>query len=794
MLFIFFSLLAIIPFCVGIIILVLFKRNRLSKSIFLFLLFASFWQIDVSVLYSHGILQEETILTMFQLFRFGFIMVTPAIVYIGYIIVQEMLPEKERKKWRFIVNRTTVILSFVLALVAYIIGWSDKGVSGLQLIQSGTNLFYFPIDGELSWVITANLILFIASIVICFFITLDVHDKCERSFILYFNIFTSIGFAIGLFNMFPSSNLVTSSIAILVFAISILIISIQMHISIIHNMNKELVEQKKFLCEIINLNPNYIYAQDEEGRYTLINESYAQLMDTTIQQMLGKTDVEIQLAENNADNQLKAPSRLLEKKVVKEESMTTASGEIVWLQTVKVPIQINEQKTLLTVSTDITERKQHEDEIKYQAYHDALTGLPNRRMFNEDLTSFLEKAKADSTEVAIIFLDLDRFKYINDTLGHDVGDLLLIEVSSRMKSFLDSNHPSAKIYRLGGDEFTIILPNYSTTKSEAFAKELLAQYVDSILVDGMENFISPSIGISIYPNDGEDVRTLIKHADTAMYYVKARGKSNYQLFTVEMQQQFYRKMIIENQLRTALENDEFELNYQPIMDLKTNEVVGMESLIRWNNKMLGQVAPDEFISVAEETDMIVPIGHWVLETAIKQQIKWQNEGYQPLKISVNISVRQIIEPTFIDYVRNALENARVNPKYIVLEITESIAMYEDSMIEKLYALKELGINLSMDDFGTGYSSLSYLNKYPLDSLKIDKSFVIGMNKEKESKAIVKTIVAIAQQLNLKVIAEGIESKEDYHFLAEIGCDFGQGYHIDRPLPVSQVEKWLIAAR
>ena len=251
--------------------------------------------------------------------------------------------------------------------------------------------------------------------------------------------------------------------------------------------------------------------------------------------------------------------------------------------------------------------------------------------------------------------------------------------------------------------------------------------------------------------------------------------------------------MVEKQLRTALDNEEFELYYQPIMDVKTNEIIGMESLIRWNNEILGQVTPDEFIPIAEETGMIIPIGQWVLDKAIEQNVHWQKEACKPLTISINVSVRQLLEPMFLESVKNAIENTSIDATYIVLEITESIAMYAESMIENLYALKELGISLSMDDFGTGYSSLSYLNKYPLDSLKIDKSFVMGMNRDDESKALVKTIIAIAKQLDLKVIAEGVEGDEEYHFLSEIGCDYAQGYFISRPLPVDDFkEKWLVA--
>ncbi|MFJ7665764.1 EAL domain-containing protein [Lysinibacillus sp. NPDC097195] len=794
MFFIFLLLLSCIPVCVGITILVLFKKNKLSKIIFLFLLLASFWHIDVSFLYAVELFNRETIMLFFKLFRFGSIMLTPTIFYVGYTIVHDMLPKEYQKKWGCIVNRTTVVLSYAFALLVYIIGWSPKGIRQLDLIQIDISKFYFPVDGQLAWIFNFNVFLFIVTVIICLLISLDVQNKSERSFLLYFNIFTAIGFAIGYLNMFPSSRLYPSSIAILVFAISILILSSRMHLAIVNNMNKKLYEQKQFLFRVIDLNPNYIYAQDENGRYTLMNKSYAQLMGFSFQDMLGKTDGDL-LAELTDEEECidreKKTFKLPEKHFIKEEAITTASGEVVWVQTVKVPIQLNERSALLAVSTDITERKQYEDDIKFQANHDALTGLPNRRMFNEDLIALLEKAKLESSENGILFFDLDRFKYINDTLGHDVGDLLLIEVSRRIEILLQEKHSEANIYRLGGDEFTILLPNYNAVESEAFAKELLAQFITGFWIAGSEFFITPSIGISTFPNDGYDANTLIKHADTAMYYVKERGKNNYQLFTSEMQQHFYRKMMIEKQLRTALDNEEFELYYQPIMDVKTNNIIGMESLIRWNNEVLGHVTPDEFISIMEETGLIIPIGKWILNTAIAQTASWHKESNTQLKVSINVSVKQLLEPTFVEQVRNAIVNASLDASYIVLEITESIAMYAESMIEKLFELKQLGISLSMDDFGTGYSSLSYLNKYPLDNLKIDKSFVIGMNQDDENKALVKTIVAIAKQLDLKVIAEGVEGAEEYQFLAEIGCDYAQGYLFSKPLPVTAFKmQWL----
>lgn len=552
-------------------------------------------------------------------------------------------------------------------------------------------------------------------------------------------------------------------------------------------LNK-LLSQKSFLFKVIDLNPNYIYAKDQYGRYSLINQSYAQLVGRNIQDIIGKTDEELKaeiVANGKTIHEGVLLKTLPETVFIKEELLTDFVGEKMWVQTVKVPIQVKHHNKVLAVSTNITERKQFEDEIKHQANHDALTGLPNRRMFNTDLANDLETAKIEAGTLAVLLFDIDRFKYINDMLGHDAGDELLVQVSQRLTDLMKHCHPHAKIYRLGGDEFTVLLPNYNGAQSEAFAKDLLELFEESFLIADSENVISPSIGISLYPDDGQDANYLMKHADTAMYYIKANGKRNYQIFTPIMQQHFYRKLMIEKQLRTALTEGEFELYYQPIVDLASNEFFGMESLIRWNNQVLGHVPPDEFIPIAEETGMIVAIGQWILETALGQHVLWQQQFNKKLKINVNVSVRQLLETTFFDMVKMTIERSGVEPTYIALEITESIAMYEESMIEKLYAVKQLGVQLSMDDFGTGYSSLSYLNKYPLDALKIDKSFVKGVIENEENKAIIKTIIAIAKQLELTVVAEGVEEQAVYKFLANIGCDYAQGYYISRPLPATE---------
>lgn len=777
MIYIIFSLLAFLPLIIGISIFILLNKSRLAAAICLFLVFATCWQLGVSTLYAERFFSEQTILLLFQWLRFGMIFLSPTIFYISYIIVNEMMDVQSKQYWQRFVNKKTALCQFLFALLSYIIGLTSKGVTHVEMIDGYFSQFYFPVSGELSWIIQMNILLFFINSIICFFTTMKIENAHQRHFVFYFNIFTLIGFAIGVFNFFPQAHLLPSVITIIVFAISVLILSVQMHIAMMNSMNKELMEQQKYVTEIINLNPNYIYAKNEQGQYTLVNEAFAALQGIPLQQIIGKTDE--QLAEYVQLNVV-YEAHVFNENMTQEEMFITRDGKERWLQTAKIPLRINETLTELAVSTDITKRKQYEQEIMKQAYHDALTCLPNRRMFNKQLNDLLVDCKDRNKEFAVIFLDLDRFKYINDSLGHDVGDLLLIAVAERVKRFLAQYDEQAKVYRLGGDEFTIVLPHYTKQQSEHFAQQLVELFHEKFVIGSHENFMTPSIGISMYPQDGDDVGTLIKHADTAMYHVKANGKGNYQSFDETMQQQFYRKMMIEHQMRLALERQEFELFYQPIVDVHTDKVIGMEALIRWQNNELGFLGPDEFIPIAEETNLIVPMGKWIMDTALKQQKKWAQQGYE-LKMSINISVKQLLSTNFIEDVQQLLRQNDVNVAFVNMEITESIAMYEHTVIERLEALKKLGVSLSMDDFGTGYSSLSYLNKYPLDSLKIDKSFVLQMEHDDESKAIVQAVVAIAKQLQLNIIAEGIETKHHYDYLAQIGCHYGQGYYIERPL-------------
>lgn len=436
------------------------------------------------------------------------------------------------------------------------------------------------------------------------------------------------------------------------------------------------------------------------------------------------------------------------------------------------------------VGRDLTQRKKAERTIKYMAYYDVLTGLPNRNMVRKHLKDSLSKG---NERLAILFLDLDRFKIINDTKGHRFGDLLLKVVASRLKNAVKEQ---GLVSRQGGDEFIIVLKGLGKDQVSEIADRILEEFGTGITIEGQEFFVTPSIGISMAPEDGQDEETLIKHADTAMYLAKDRGKNNYQFYTNQLDGLSSRKMELENGLRKALEQNQLTLHYQPQINLETGEIIGVEALVRWIHPENGLISPAEFIPLAEETGLIVPLGKWVLEKAAAQNKAWQEQGYRPIPMSVNISVRQLQEDHFIDSVKQVLADTQLAPKFLDFEITESVMQNSEKTALILDQLKELGVTLAIDDFGTGYSSLSLLKHFPIDKIKIDKSFVDDIIHHSNHGAMVKTIIDMGHNLQFEVIAEGVEEKEQVAFLLKNGCMVGQGYHFSKPLPVEQMEELL----
>jgi diguanylate cyclase (GGDEF)-like protein len=429
---------------------------------------------------------------------------------------------------------------------------------------------------------------------------------------------------------------------------------------------------------------------------------------------------------------------------------------------------------------DITERKRAEEQVRTLAYHDGLTGLPNRLVFQDRLALAVAQAHRRGKGLAVLFLDLDRFKVINDSLGHSVGDLLIREVAVRLRSCLRVGDTVA---RLGGDEFTLLLPDVEdamdTVRVANKALEIIRMPFD---IDGRELFVTASMGISLYPGDGHDPETLVKNADAAMYRAKEQGRDTYQLYTPALNATALERLALESSLRKALAQDELLLHYQPILDVATRRVHGLEALLRWRHPELGLVSPGEFIPLAELTGLILPMGPWVLRTACAQTRAWQ-ERQPGLRIAVNLSARQFQEPGLVSHVTAALEETGLEPRYLQLEITETNAMHHaQTAIQTLRELKALGVGLSIDDFGTGYSSLSYLKRFPIDTLKIDQSFIRDIGTDPDDAAIASAIIALAHTLKLSVVAEGVETPEQLSFLSRYGCDRTQGYLFSPPLP------------
>ncbi|MFJ8267490.1 putative bifunctional diguanylate cyclase/phosphodiesterase [Peribacillus asahii] len=437
---------------------------------------------------------------------------------------------------------------------------------------------------------------------------------------------------------------------------------------------------------------------------------------------------------------------------------------------------------LLTIPSS-AELEEANKEILHLAHHDTLTGLVNRNYFNIIIENAITEAKKNQYRLAVVFMDLDRFKVINDTYGHGIGDLLLQQVSKRIVS---SVRECDIVSRQGGDEFILLLQDISYVEMEKIMKQIIQSLSSSFILEGNEIHCTPSVGISRFPSDGTDAETLIKYADLAMYKAKEKGKNNYQFFTREMNEEILKKLVLENQLRKAIEEKQLQIYYQPLLDLRTNRIVSTEALIRWEHPEKGFISPADFIPLAEETGLILPIGEWVLNEACKQTSMWRDQGFD-LSISVNLSNRQLMNENIVETIKKALLHHQLDPKHLTLEITESMAIINlADTLHKLKQLQDFGVHIALDDFGTGYSSLSYLSMLPITSVKIDKSFIDDIN-NRMKKEIVKSITNIAHSIGLKVVAEGVEDEQQFTTIRSLGLERIQGYYLSPPIPADEVE-------
>ena len=575
----------------------------------------------------------------------------------------------------------------------------------------------------------------------------------------------------------------------------------------------------ELLTLLTNHLPDMLWVKDLEGRYLYANKAICDelLMARDTLEPIGKGDVffahrERELHKNkpewhtfgelcfNSDIDVIEQNR-----AIKFEEYGNVKGKLMYLEVYKAPFYDNDGKIIGTVGAgrDITELKkiqtdlekslktldEQREQLEYQANHDPLTDLPNRILFIDRLQQSIIHAEKNSKQVALLFIDLDHFKEINDSLGHHVGDKILIEFTNRIEKKV---RQLDTVSRFGGDEFCVVLNDIESLDFvTAFIIECMKIVEKPFVIAGRKLYIKMSVGISLYPNDGASANELLKNADAAMYKAKENGRNGYYFYNEEMTQKALERVFLETALRKALEEDELVVYFQPQIDAKTDKLVGMEALVRWEHPTMGLIFPDKFIPFAELTGLIVDLDRVVMHKALLQFKKWYKEGYNPGKLAINLAIKQLEADDFICFLSNLVSREKYDYKFIEFEVTESQIMKNpDKSIKVLEQLKNLGASIAIDDFGTGYSSLTYLKRLPISKLKIDKSFVDNLPNDTEDAAITKMIINLCESLNLNVIAEGVENEEQKEFLLKSGCDLIQGYLYSRPLSVENMTLFL----
>lgn len=531
-----------------------------------------------------------------------------------------------------------------------------------------------------------------------------------------------------------------------------------------------------------NIDP--VITFDLKGRFLVVNEATEKILGVAAEELIGKPFlpfIDKHKQKETIANFQKVHSGHPHQY---ETSLHNQKGEQVLLHITVIPIFTERKLSAVhCIGKDITNIRRNEEKANFMAYHDMLTGLGNQRLFREDLRRIIETQASNKPNSAVLLVDLDRFKFINDYLGHEMGDALLRQVSERLGKVMGLD---GTVYRYAGDEFTIIMQGINEHKVLLKAQALISKIGEAFDLDGFEAILTASIGISLFPKHSTDIKGLMRASDHAMYYAKRQGRNNYQIYNAQIEGLSKTDLHMETLLHKALDKQEFVLYYQPQYDAITHKISGIEALLRWNSKDLGMVAPVDFIPLAEETGMIVPIGEWVMREACSQNKEWQRRGLPPVPVSVNLSLRQFYQTDLVEKVELILTETKLDPKYLELEITETIAMQPDIAIRVLNELKSIGVLIAMDDFGTGYSSLNYLRRFPIDHLKIDKAFVQDIQRDEEDRSIIATIIALGHNLNMPVIAEGVETEEQANLLKNYKCDMFQGYLFSRPLPAEMI--------
>ncbi|WP_081976283.1 sensor domain-containing protein [Ureibacillus manganicus] len=570
-----------------------------------------------------------------------------------------------------------------------------------------------------------------------------------------------------------------------------------------YSISTEITEEKEFAEDAKRTNENYrLIAENTSSLVTLIDkDGLFQYVSPTFNSVLNYDTNKI-MTENFftlihpddfdiVEQDVQTYCKKRKESLLMDFRIRDESGEYI---DVEATIRIINNSTYssndlyLIVMKDIRNRKAVEKTIYHLAYHDSLTNFPNRRSFMSKLSDEMMSRTKSKDKLAVLFIDLDNFKNVNDQWGHDVGDLVLKQTASIIQS---SIHPKDVAARLGGDEFIVLVKNVQSEEDViTLVKKLLGKFRSPIVVNGIEHSITCSIGIAIYPDHGTTTDELIKNADDALYMVKGKGKNNFTIFDETIEHQSFERRLLENALRQAIIDNQFYLEYQPKLNIATNELIGMEALVRWKHPELGIIPPVKFISLAESTGLIIPLGEWILRESCRQTKELHDKGYGNLSVSVNISVRQLEDPYFIEKVQKVLDETGLDSKWLEFELTESIFADLKNTVSILQEVRNLGIQISVDDFGTGYSSLSYIKHLPVDTLKVDQSFVKDIHVNQESQAIVLAVLNLAKTIGLNVIAEGIELEEHVDKLSEKGLLFGQGYYYSKPLKSDAFEEFI----
>jgi diguanylate cyclase (GGDEF)-like protein/PAS domain S-box-containing protein len=539
---------------------------------------------------------------------------------------------------------------------------------------------------------------------------------------------------------------------------------------------------------LLALSSDWYWEQNEELRFTKVSGLDPQNHRIGVDQLLGKTGFEAGEMQVDQTDAARHHALTAARQPFKDLCHTTRDTDGQWRfwSFSGEPMTDADGRFVgyRGIARDVTQSRRAEEKIRRLAHFDELTGLPNRTMFMHTLQRALSLAQRRNKSFALFFIDLDRFKNINDSLGHEAGDQLLQDVARRLRHHL---RESDTVARLGGDEFVVLVEDCADARElDAIAQNILNAVGRPYMLSGQEYHVTGSIGISTYPTDGQDPAALLKNADIAMYLAKDRGKNNFQFYSPQHNAHSFERLALESALRHALERAEFVLHYQPKVDIASGDVVGVEALLRWNHPDLQMVMPNQFIPLAEETGLIVPVGRWVLRTACAQSVAWQREGLPMLRVAVNLSARQFAHDGLLQDIADIIDETGLAPGGLEVEVTESMVMQNpERAVATLTRLREMGISVSIDDFGTGYSSLGYLKRFPVDNVKVDRSFIKDLPHDQDDAAITRAVIAMAQSLRMRVIAEGVETREQLNFLREHGCDECQGYYLSRPLPAGE---------